>query len=94
MRSFKFVACLVGTGLAAALTASCGSSGKNNGGNGGSAGSVIGFGGNGTGNGGNLGPACQTDADCTGGKVCHPISKTCETPGGSCTANADCAQGT
>lgn len=93
MRSVRFVACLLGSGMFAVLAASCGSSGKN-GGNGGAGGSIIGFGGNGAGNSSNLGPACQTNADCTAGKVCHPISKTCETPGGSCTSNSNCAAGT
>jgi hypothetical protein len=36
---------------------------------------------------------CAGDGDCAGEQVCHPGSRTCVTPGATCTTHADCSEG-
>jgi Cys-rich repeat protein len=87
MDRIRFLALALGSGLVAASASSCSGSGNDKNGNGGSGGLIFGTGG------GNNGVPCSADGDCPSGQVCHPVSGTCTTPGGSCTSNADCPQG-
>lgn len=36
--------------------------------------------------------ACQLDADCPPGRLCHPVTGVCAVPGGVCAVNTDCAE--
>lgn len=86
MDRLKVVASELGFVLVGLLAASCGSS-QNHEGAGGTSGFIAGS------VGGSSSIACSANSDCPSGQICHPVSSTCTTAGGSCTSNANCPQG-
>jgi len=95
----KAIVTTLGLGLVVASFASCSSDdGTEGGGSGASAGAggVTTGGSSGASGSGAIGggTTCQSDAQCTGGQVCHPYSQSCVTPGGSCSAQSDCTNST
>jgi hypothetical protein len=67
-------------GILAAAAAACGGSGAGNDGGPGGDGGVT--------------AECTSSDDCTPPEVCQPFSQTCEEPGGACSSQSDCSDGT